>query len=427
MSTVKSKGKAERFAFTKARLRAVTVPEGKDRVYVYDTVQPGLAYCLTAGGTASFYAYKRAKGKPTRDHLGGFTAMTIDQAREAARESITMMHKGVDPVAERRRARQQAAQEVAERVTFADLFAHFLEHHAKPHKRTWREDEAKFKRDLKPLHHRPIQDITRAEVVKIHTNIGKRAPGTANRTLALVSKVLNHGREHFDLAENVANGIKKYQDQARERFLTPEELPRFFAALDEHPSPLFADFFRLCLFTGARCGNVQRMRFEQIDEERGIWMIPGSEFKNGRAQSVNLSAEAMGVIARRRAATRGKGYVFPSTRSSDTGHIKHPYTAWQTLLDLSGIRDLRIHDLRHTMGGWLASTGAAERVVGGALGHRSAAATRRYSHLLNSGGIDPVRDSINKATAAIMAASRAEGRKDQDASAANKTNEKGGE
>ncbi|MFA9478564.1 tyrosine-type recombinase/integrase [Phycisphaerales bacterium AB-hyl4] len=414
MSTTKTrKSKAERIPFTKARLQAVTVPDGKDRVYVYDEVVRGLAFCLTAAGTANYYAYGRSKGKPKRDRLGSFTSMTVDKAREAARESLLAMHRGIDPVEQRRQERQQAETEKAERVTFADLFAHYLEHHAKPHKRTWREDEAKFNRDLKPLHNRPIHDITRAEIVKLHTDIGKRAKGQANRVLALISKVLNHGKEHFKLGENVATGIKKYQDQQRERPLAPEELPRFFKALDEHPSPMFADFFRLCLFTGQRCGNIQRMRFEQIDETRGIWMIPGEEFKNGRAQSVNLTAEAMAVIERRRAATSGTGYVFPSTRSSDTGHVKHPYTAWQTLLDLAGIRDLRIHDLRHTMGSWLASTGAGGRVVGGALGHRSAAARQRYEHLLTGGGMNPVRDAFNKATAAMMAASKADNAEQQ--------------
>jgi integrase len=63
---------------------------------------------------------------------------------------------------------------------------------------------------------------------------------------------------------------------------------------------------------------------------------------------------------------------------------------------------LRIHDLRRSLGSWQASTGASGFVIGKSLGHKSQQATQIYARL----NLDPVRDSIEKATQAMMTAGR---------------------
>jgi integrase len=71
-------------------------------------------------------------------------------------------------------------------------------------------------------------------------------------------------------------------------------------------------------------------------------------------------------------------------------------------LDCEGCRidDLRIHDLRRTLGSWQAKQGASLAIIGKSLNHKSQQATAIYARL----DLDPVRTSVNNATAAMLQA-----------------------
>jgi integrase len=72
-------------------------------------------------------------------------------------------------------------------------------------------------------------------------------------------------------------------------------------------------------------------------------------------------------------------------------------------LEFCGIEsgdDLRIHDLRRTLGSWQAKTGASLAIIGKSLNHKNQNTTAIYARL----DLDPVRDSVNAATSAMMAA-----------------------
>jgi integrase len=59
-----------------------------------------------------------------------------------------------------------------------------------------------------------------------------------------------------------------------------------------------------------------------------------------------------------------------------------------------------LHDLRRTLGSWQARTGASLAIIGKSLNHKSQQATAIYARL----DLDPVRASVNTATAAMMEA-----------------------
>jgi integrase len=84
-----------------------------------------------------------------------------------------------------------------------------------------------------------------------------------------------------------------------------------------------------------------------------------------------------------------------------------PNGAWQALCTRAGFTDLWIHDLRRTLGSWQAASGASLQVIGKSLGHRSIQATAIYSRL----NLDPVKVSVDAATAAMKAAAKAEPKK----------------
>ena len=81
-----------------------------------------------------------------------------------------------------------------------------------------------------------------------------------------------------------------------------------------------------------------------------------------------------------------------------TEHLVEPKSAWQRVVKRAKLNDGRMHDLRRTLGSWQAAGGASLLIIGKSLGHRSERATRIYARLAN----DPVRESVEKATVAMI-------------------------
>ncbi|MBW3599076.1 MAG: site-specific integrase [Planctomycetes bacterium] len=378
-----------RLRFTKAALEKLPAP-GEGRVYHYDETTPGLALCITANGVRTFYVVRRIKGRPKRIRIGRFPEVTIEQARKKAAKHSGAIADGIDPTADHRG------------LTCEELFAYWLDH-AKAHKKTWREDERQINKFLAGWKPQRAAAITRADVQKLHASIGRKSgPYQANRTLALVRAIWNKAATDYGFTgQNPAAGIHKYREESRDRFLQADELPRFFEALTSEPDPTMRDFFTLSLLIGARRGNIQAMRWDELNLAESWWRIP--ESKSGQSVFVHLPPAAVALLRERAEVANGSPWVFPAR--SRTGHLVEPKTAWARLLDRAGIDDLRIHDLRRTLGSWQAINGSSLTIIGKSLGHKSLGSTSVYARLT----LAPVVESVNKAADAILAASKVKG------------------
>ncbi len=393
----------KRFKFTKTALEDITCPpSGREdksgRVYVYDTLVPGLACCITESGARAFFWIGRDKGKPIRFGLGKYDALSVEQARAAAAGKNNDRAAGKGIMDARRTERAKAANV----TTLGGLFDHWLEHHAKVHKKTWAQDKAIFDRYLKKWRDRDISAITHMDVQILHGEIGKdHGHYAANRCLAMISTLFNHAVTLGHERLNPAFKVKRFREQSRERFLSAEELPRFFKALEQEPNATNRDFFLMCLMTGARRGNVQQMKWAEIDLAGHTWRIPDT--KAGRPQTVYLSAEAVRILTTRKDTAVGD-YVFPGRNLDENrkpiGHLAEPKKAWAKLLERAEIDGLRIHDLRRTLGSWQAATGAGLPVIGRTLGHQNQSTTAIYARL----DLSPVKAAVETATHAMMTA-----------------------
>lgn len=224
-------------------------------------------------------------------------------------------------------------------------------------------------------------------------------PGSANRVLALVRAMYNKARELGFEGQNPAAGIEKFPEKSRKRFLHGDEMPKFFMALGEELNTTLRDFFLLALYTGARRDNVQAMRWDQLSIERAEWVIPDT--KAGEPQTVYLPEPALAILRERAVDSKSSEWVFPGRGKS--GHIEEPKLAWARILKRAGIQNLRIHDLRRTLGSWQAATGASLPVIGKSLGHKQQSTTQIYARL----DLNPVKQAVDRATAAIAAAAEA--------------------
>src|SRR5690606_17057056 len=112
------------------------------------------------------------------------------------------------------------------------------------------------------------------------------------------------------------------------------------------------DFFKMLLFTGARLGNVESMRWSEIDLKAGTWRIPGEKFKTGVPLTIALTTPALEILKRRRSELPSDTeWVFPA--ASTPGHVVNPYKPWRKVMKATKLKDIRIHDLRRTLGSWM--------------------------------------------------------------------------
>ena len=318
--------------------------------------------------------------------------MTIDQARTEVSKLNGKVSSGKNPAEEKRSVRNE--------ITLAEMFERYLEQHAKVFKKSWKDDESRYRKYLSRWRNRKLSSIRRADIQKLHSDIGRRGNTyAANRLLSLFSIVFNKAIEWGWQGDNPAKGIKKFREQSRDRFLEGDELPRFFEALAAESNTVARDFFITALLTGARRDNVLSMRWEQINFDQATWHVP--ETKNGSAQTVPLVPAVIDLLTTRKESTRSDDeWVFPG--AGTTGHLVEPKKAWKRILDRAGIKNLRIHDLRRSLGSWQAATGANLSIIGKTLNHQNVSTTAIYARL----NIDPVRASMEKATSAMLDAGK---------------------
>jgi integrase len=136
------------------------------------------------------------------------------------------------------------------------------------------------------------------------------------------------------------------------------------------------------------------MRWEDIHLDRGEWKIPDKSSKSGFSMTIPLVPEALAILNKRK--NNGSEWVFPGP--GKTGHVQEPRRTWEAILKRAGLTDVRIHDLRRTVGSWMAAGGASLPTIGKMLGHRNASTTQIYARL----DLTSVKTAVTSATAAMM-------------------------
>jgi len=395
---------------TKRVIEAFPIPS-EGRVEYQDTTERYLRIVVSAEGRLTWRYVRKVAGRTRFYTIGTYPDVTPDQARRESKRVSTEYDAGRDPAAEKKKLRDL--------LTWGDLFEWYMETHAKPHKRTWEYDQ-----DMNGLYcsqwtRKPYTLITVDVVTRWHKQIGKdRGKHQADRVLAMVKTVFSKVLEAEVIqGRNPAATVRKFftssKQYSRERYLSGDELGRLLKTLAEYPDQDTSDFFTVALFTGARRGNVQAMRWDDMDRSDPMkpeWIIPGTESKNKEPMKVALVEPVTSILNRRyesraktarTAKTPRHEYVFPSKMGgSKTPHLVEPKKAWATIRKQAGLENVRIHDLRRTLGSWQAIMGSSLQIIGRSLGHKSLQSTEVYARM----DLDPVRASVNGAAAAMLQA-----------------------
>ena len=294
----------------------------------------------------------------------------------------------------------------ARRFTLRQAFDSFIETHAKFHKKTWHEDvrrfEAHFTAKPRPRRtrrgragrqgvaweHRKLSSITKGDVATWYAGLAD-TPHEANSAAALLHTIYEHAIDHDYTGPNPVRirRASRFKERSRDRRLERKKIRAFFDALDDSPKK---DFFLMLLFTGVRRRQAEGARWEDIDLEERTWRL--EDTKGGKPLTVPLTAEAVEVLLRRRAAVPAEcPWVFPSPREGK--HLSDPTKAWQAICAAAGITDrLRLHDLRRTLATFMEEASVSATMIGKMLGPAVAGVTGVYTRAVG----DPIRQATAK-------------------------------
>lgn len=388
----------------------------------FDSELPGFGCRVTPAGAKSWIVEYRPGngGRRTgkrRVTIGSTAALPAILARRNAKEILARARLGEDVAA------KKASQRTA--LTVAELSSRYMSEEILP---TRKASTAKlygmyFRRHVFPeFGNRPVRELTRADIARLHRKIGTTSKVTANRVLMLLSGLFAWGVGAGELPDGFkpAKNITRFREQGRERFLSNEELARLGEALREaetsglpwkldhqHPQskhlPKTAQRIstlprhvtgglRLLLFTGCRLREILHLKWEQVDFERGMLILPDT--KNGR-RAVMLSAPAHSILA---SLPHLGTYVVAGSDPDRPRHDLH--RPWRAITARAGLTGLRIHDLRHSFASVAAWGGLGLFVIGKLLGHANQETTARYAHLAN----DPLRRAAENIGSTILAA-----------------------
>lgn len=383
-----------RLNFTLKALKALPSPPA-GRVIYSDAQVAGLRLYVTPTARV-FYLNRWIQGRAEAIRLGRFPDdLDVEGARAEAEKLIGKIAGGVDPAEEKRMRRGE--------ITVGGLFDLYMKRHVEPYRKplTVSHYQGLYDKHLaKPLANRRLSTLTRREVQRLHAEVGKETgPYAANRVASLLRAMIEKARAWgYFAGENPAIGVERFKETSRERFAQANELPKFFKALAEEQDTAARDCILLALLTGARKRDVFAMAWADVDLDLCVWRLPDS--KSG-AQTIPLVAVAVQLLKERKRQNERDDepspWVFPSERSA-SGHLEEIRRAWERVKERSKLGDLRLHDLRRTLGSWQTILGASLSIVGRSLGHKSAAATAVYSRLT----LDPVRASMEDAVSRIL-------------------------
>ena len=324
---------------------------------------------------------KRIEGQMSRWTLGHYGPLTLDEARKKAQEDNAKISKGENPARDRK--------EKLHAATFGELKELYLKNH-RPRKKSIRHDESMLKNHLAQWNNRKLSSIKRVDVVTLHNHIGESARYAANRTVALLRRMFNLAKLwEVYVGENPAQGIELFPEEKRDRFVQPTEMPKLWDAIKAETNEHIQKAFLLSLFTGARRGEILAMEWANLtlDTPEPVWRIPMT--KAGRAHTLTLAPP---VVALLQSIPRlnGSPYVFPSHRNS--GHLVNVSKAWKRIRERAGLQDVRIHDLRRTVGSMLKAAGEDLTLIGKVLNHSQLSTTAIYARL----NLDPVRKAMDQ-------------------------------
>ena len=360
--------------FTKKAINDLACSQEKGREFYRDINCRGLTVEVRSTGGKTYYlSYNDARGKQRLYRIANALDITPIQARQLCDRARAQIAVGNDPAHVKQQ--QRAA------PTLAQFFNESYLPYIQSYKRSWETDVSVFKNHVLPhIGNLYLDDIETKDIgtvmslAKLHL-----CNGSSNKILILLRYMFNLAVKWrtAGITENPTEALKLGKVNAhRERFLSAAETQRLLEAVNLSPNKKLKYIIPMLLLTGARKREVLDAKWRDVDLERSFWRIPIT--KSGRERYVPLSSAALDLLEKV-PRSRFSDYIFENPRTHKS--FSNVFFSWDTARTQAGLKDVRMHDLRHSFASFLVNAGCSLYEVQKILGHASVSMTQRYSHL----------------------------------------------
>ncbi|MBI2988094.1 MAG: site-specific integrase [Deltaproteobacteria bacterium] len=320
-------------------------------------------------GDVTYYIRYQFQGTDIKERVGrksrGFTRET---AKEALKSRLGDIARG-----------QFNLEKTRKPVPFSKLVERYREF-ASSYKRGWETEKYIVEEFASLFGDTPLAQITTWQIEKWKAEGGKRLnPVTVNRRLTVIKHMFKQAVEWDLVKSNPATSVKRFTvNSERTRFLTQHEIQTLLETCEKQiTSPWLLPLVTLALNTGMRQGELLRLKWENVDLERGSITIIQSKTLRRKTIAINEPAgEALNWLQENR-----YGELLLMWPWGDPIGKVTVYDAFKKACSTAGISDFRFHDLRHTFASHLVMAGVDLVTVKELLGHKTINMTNRYTHL----------------------------------------------
>lgn len=372
---------------------------------VWDSDLKGFCLSVNPAGTKTYYVdYRTADGKRRRMSIGRHGAITADQARKLAIETLGgIVLQKEDPMLERKTKRGSlTVSEFCDQYLEAAQAGLILGRSGKPKKiSTLATDKGRIERHIKPLlGGRLVMDIKRSDITKfIHdVTAGKTAfegrsgalrgkvnvsggAGTAARTTGLLSGILSYALSLGIIEHNPVHGVKRPADNVRDRRISHDEFAKIGQVLKVADHMVWQAILgiRFLALSGCRLGEVTHLKWSEVDLEGKCLRLGDTKTGASVRPIGNAVIELLQSIERNEASE----FVFYGVRDSSKSYGALD-TAIERVMKLAGIDGVTAHTFRHSFASVASDMEYSDNTIGVILGHAGSGVTSRYTHRLDS-------------------------------------------
>ena len=348
--------------------------DGKDAIF-WDRDLAGFGVRVHTTGRKLYIVQSRGPAGLKRVTLGRVGNDPIDKHRREAAVVIDRIKRGEDPF----------PPEPAPEPTVADLADRFLEKfvavRCKPS--TAKNYRLTIRHQILPaLGTKALKEVGPEDVTALHHELRDR-PAAANQAIWVLSKM-------FALAENwgmVPPGrrptrhVRQYRETSRERFLTPEEYRHLGATLtrletEGSMTPSAVAAIRLLMLTGCRSDEILTLKWDDVDRTARVLRLRDTKTGPRMAPLTGPVLKVLDGIGR----TEGNPWVLRGAKPGS--RLACLSWHWRRIKQETGLRDVRVHDLRHSYASRALALGEGLPVIGRLLGHVRVSTTAKYAHLM---------------------------------------------
>lgn len=358
---------------TNTFVQRVPIP-AKEKIRYTDLQESNLVLEVKSNGVKTFYyKYQTVQNTTAYKKIDNYPNMNLDTARskvEELKQINAFVHDDI--------------KKTLECVSINEFFYNYYLPFIKTSKKSYKADENFFKTHILPTwNNLPMNKLAKQDITNKHISLlsyNKLSPSTANKLLKYLSYFYNLAIlwEIPNVTLNPTKNIKPFKvDNLMERYLNKDEINRILFYASKINNPFIKPIIQTLLLTGGRKSEVLNLKWNDVDFDNQI--LTFTDTKSNKNRKIPISKMLLDVLKN---LTKINEYLFPSLKLKNRPFQNLTYY-WQIIRRQAMLKDVRIHDLRHTFASILVNQGVSLYEVQKLLGHSSISITQRYAHLSN--------------------------------------------